>query len=179
MRYCLPCLSVLGERAQVLVCSGYHMMRMGHALRALAQHSTAVPWMGGRSLVAVQRAPLCTEASQPELESFLVAASRPIMGKAKARQSAGQKALDLTKQLNRLKDFDIPTLLRASSKQLKDVGVPVQERKRLLNFLNKYKQGYRHDGREGPKAWLGWQPPYRQANHPMNSDGSGRYQRED
>ena len=59
--------------------------------------------------------------------------------------------------------------------QLKDLGVPVQERKRLLNFLDKYKQGYRHDGREGPHAWKGWRAPYRQAGHPSNEPGQQPY----
>ena len=93
------------------------------------------------------------------LEGFLKAASRPIMGLAKAKQSAGQKALDLTKHTNRLADMDLNGLLRTNREQLKKLGVPVQERKRIMRFVDKYLQGYRHDGREGKHAWKGWKPP--------------------
>ena len=98
---------------------------------------------------------------------FLRVASRPIMGKAKARQSAGQKALDLTKQLKNLDDLDMGALLRADGAELKRRGVPVQERKRLLKFTDKYVQGYRHDGRGGKHAWKGFLPPYKQTTSPL------------
>jgi hypothetical protein len=97
-----------------------------------------------------------------DVEEFLRVASRPIMGKAKAKQSAGQRAIDLTKQASKLADLDFPALLRTNSRQLKELGLGVQERKRLLNFVDKYLQGWRHDGRGGKRAWVGWQPPYRQ-----------------
>ncbi len=96
-----------------------------------------------------------------DVPTFLAAASRPIMGKAKAKQSAGQKALDLSKHESKLADLDFAVLLRADGEQLKELGVPVQERKRILHFLDKYKQGWRHDGREGPDAWKGWTAPQR------------------
>lgn len=108
------------------------------------------------------RAFCSAEAGKAELLEFLKSASRPIMGKAKAKQSAGQKPLDMTKQASRLDDLDLPGLLRCDSEELKRRGVPCQERKRLLNFADKYRQGYRHDGRQGKRAWRGWLPPYRQ-----------------
>ena len=84
---------------------------------------------------------------------------RPKMGVAKAKQSAGQKALDLTKQANRMKDMDLKALLHTDGKKLKELGLPVQERKRLLNFIDKYLRGYKHDGRPGQHAWKGWRAP--------------------
>ena len=97
------------------------------------------------------------------------------MGIAKAKQSAGQKALDLTKQANRLGDLDMPALLRCDREKLKELGVPVQERKRLLRFLEKYRQGYRHDGRPGKMAWKGWVPPYRLPGAPGAQRGRAPY----
>lgn len=112
---------------------------------------------------------LCTsaeDASKAEVLEFLRAASRPIMGKAKAKQSAGQKALDLTKQANRLDGVDMAGLMRIKSAELESRGVPCQERKRILRFVDKYRQGFRHDGRGGKHAWKGWKAPYRQSDGP-------------
>ena len=55
------------------------------------------------------------EARKAELLEFLRCASRPIMGKAKARQSAGQKALDLTKQMKKLRASASMTPMQRSS----------------------------------------------------------------
>ena len=66
------------------------------------------------------------EARKAELQEFLRSASRPIMGKAKARQSAGQKELDLTKQMKNLDDLDLHGLLRLGGEELKNRGVPCQ-----------------------------------------------------
>ena len=54
---------------------------------------------------------------------------------SKARQSAGQKALDLTKQMKNLDDLDLKTLLRLDGAELRRRGVPCQDRKRLLRFI--------------------------------------------
>ena len=116
-----------------------------------------------------------TDEQKAEVVEFLHAASRPIMGKAKAKTSAGQKALDLTKQAGRLEDVDLTGLLRLTTEDLRERGVPCQERKRLLNYTDKYLQGFRHDGRPGKHAWKGWVAPYRQAGHPSNEPGHQPY----
>ena len=108
--------------------------------RALARTTTTA---AVAPVLAWSRA-LCSSANAEVLE-FLRAASRPIMGKAKAKQSAGQKAVDLTKQVNRLEGLSMDGLLRVDGAELRRRGVPCQERKRLLNFLDKYRQGFRHD----------------------------------
>jgi hypothetical protein len=128
-----------------------------------------------RALVARSRAlsrAFCSsvdEASKAAVLEFLRTASRPIMGKAKAKQSAGQKAIDLTKQANRLEDLDLQGLIRVDGAELRRRGLPCQERKRLLNFIDKYRQGFRHDGRQGKHAWRGWLQPYRQSGHAWSS----------
>ena len=114
------------------------------------------------------------EGRKAELLEFLRSASRPIMGKAKARQSAGQKPLDLTRQMKNLDDVDVGALLRMGGAELARRGVPVQERKRLLRFTDKYVQGYRHDGRQGKHAWRGFLPPYKQPGHPTNYAHTGK-----
>ena len=52
----------------------------------------------------------------------------------------------------------------------------MQERKRLLNFIDKYRQGWRHDGRDGADAWRpgdwafrGWRPPYKLEPAPVTA----------
>ena len=97
------------------------------------------------------------------------------MGKAKARQSAGQKALDLTKQMKNLEDLDLAAVVRLNSAELKKRGVPTQDRKRLLNYADKYAQGYRHDGRLGKHAWKGWLPPYKLDPERMAHTGNRLY----
>lgn len=116
-----------------------------------------------------------TDEQKAEVLEFLRAASRPIMGKAKAKTTAGQKALDLTKQAGRLEDVDITGLLRLTTEDLRERGVPCQERKRILNYTDKYLQGFRHDGRPGKHAWKGWVAPYRQPGHPSNEPGHQPY----
>lgn len=106
---------------------------------------------------------LCTDATKNLVEQFLKAASRPKFGKAKAKQSAGQKPVDLTKQASRLGELDFAALLRTKGAALKEMGIPVQERKRMLNFLDKYRQGFRHDGRTGKHSWKGWRAPKSEA----------------
>ena len=75
------------------------------------------------------RRAFCTEiseASKAELLAFLKAASRPKLGLGKAKQSSGQKALDLTRQANVFDDLDLPGLLRLKSSDLKKREVPCQ-----------------------------------------------------
>lgn len=60
--------------------------------------------------------------SSGELATFLSNASRPKMGKAKAKQSAGQKALDLMKQLPRLEGLTLPDFLGLRSADLRKRG---------------------------------------------------------
>ena len=82
------------------------------------------------------------------MQSFLERASRPKMGKARAKQSAGQRELDLTKQAKHFEDMDLPALLRLDGAALKQLGVPCQERKRLLKFTAKANQGHALVGRD-------------------------------
>lgn len=79
------------------------------------------------------------------------------MGIGKKKKSAGQKALDLTKQMSRLEDLGLQGVMQLTSVDLKKRGVPIAERKRLLRFCDKVKQGYKHHGREGD--WKAWRPP--------------------
>ena len=89
-----------------------------------------------------------SEESTALVEKFLERASRPIMGKARAKQSAGQRALDLTKQAKNFEGMDLPALLRLDGAALKKLGVPCQERKRLLKFTAKANQGQTLVGRD-------------------------------
>mmetsp|Transcript_9418 Transcript_9418/g.20623 ORF Transcript_9418/g.20623 Transcript_9418/m.20623 type:complete len:150 (-) Transcript_9418:134-583(-) len=97
--------------------------------------------------------------AKAELELFLQRASRPIMGLGKAKQSAGQTPLDLTKYLKKLEDLTLDDIMAIRSEELEERGVPARERKRLLNFANKLRLGWVHDGRTGKHAWKGWKPP--------------------
>lgn len=136
----------------------------------------------GAALLAPRARTLCDAAEdeekaaarKAELQEFLRAASRPVMGKAKARQSAGQRALDLTKQLKNLDDLDVRGLAKVDGAELKRRGVPVQERKRLLRFTDKYVQGFRHDGRTTKHSWKGWQAPYMQPEQPAYVSHTGQ-----
>ena len=95
--------------------------------------------------------PFCSGVSEEStalVEKFLERASRPIMGKARAKQSAGQRALDLTKQAKNFEGMDLPALLRLDGAALKKLGVPCQERKRLLKFTAKANQGQTLVGRD-------------------------------
>eukprot|EP00320_Phaeocystis_rex_P005980 CAMPEP_0119071602 /NCGR_PEP_ID=MMETSP1178-20130426/52160_1 /TAXON_ID=33656 /ORGANISM="unid sp, Strain CCMP2000" /LENGTH=90 /DNA_ID=CAMNT_0007053543 /DNA_START=210 /DNA_END=482 /DNA_ORIENTATION=+ len=84
------------------------------------------------------------------------------MGKARAKQSAGQRALDLTKQAKNFEDIDLPALLRLDGKALKELGLPCQERKRLLKFTAKANQGQVLVGRN----WKGGRWSERAASEP-------------
>ena len=55
---------------------------------------------------------LCDTAGPSQIEEFLRRASRPKMGKAKAKQSAGQRAIDLTKHLSKFEDMSYEQLLQ-------------------------------------------------------------------
>ena len=94
-------------------------MRRVAPLTALSLRSSALrpPLLGARSLCEA-----ADEARKAELLEFLRCASRPIMGKAKARQSAGQKALDLTKQAKNLDDLDLRALVRCDQPRLPERG---------------------------------------------------------
>ena len=150
------------------------------------------------------RAPLCvplrrlcdgppppSEEEKARVLKFLRVASRPIQGMGKAKQTAGQKALDLTKQASRLEDLDLNGVLRCDTKELKKRGVPVQDRKRLLKFTRKYVQGWRwhpaapswwetgNQSREellSSRVYRGWTPPYRMPDHPSSMPGHKPYQ---
>ena len=96
------------------------MLRLGRGAGILSLQRGA----GISNLDAVRRRCLCgvTDAQTSELEDFLKNASRPKMGKAKAKQSAGQRELDLTKQLSRLGGTPLTDLLRMDSAALKEQG---------------------------------------------------------
>ena len=129
------------------------------ARRATAPSALSRLWpVAAPPLLAARARPLCDEAAadearKAELLEFLRSASRPIMGQAKARQSAGQRPIDLTKQMKNLEDLSFHELLRIDGAELKKRGVPVQDRKRIRNFADKYVQGYRHDGRTSTHSW--------------------------
>ena len=57
---------------------------------------------------------LCDTAGPSQIEDFLRRASRPKMGKAKAKQSAGQRAIDLTKHLSKFEDMSYEQLLQVA-----------------------------------------------------------------
>mmetsp|Transcript_5482 Transcript_5482/g.10806 ORF Transcript_5482/g.10806 Transcript_5482/m.10806 type:complete len:143 (-) Transcript_5482:256-684(-) len=132
------------------------------ALRALS---------GARSSASLLQPPACacrtfcsgtSEESKALIHKFLERASRPKMGKARAKQSAGQRALDLTKQAKNFEDIDLPALLRLDGKALKELGLPCQERKRLLKFTAKANQGQVLVGRN----WKGGRWSERAASEP-------------
>ena len=116
------------------------------------------------------------DAAGAQVREFLRTASRGIQGVAKKKQKAGQRKLDLLKFENRLEGLDLKGILKLDGRQLKELGVPVQERKRLLKFTNKYLQGWRHDGRPGLRPEKGWIMPYRQPGHASNGKGMQPYQ---
>eukprot|EP00967_Tisochrysis_lutea_P136319 scaffold243085_cov36-Tisochrysis_lutea.AAC.2 len=44
--------------------------------------------------------------------------------------------------------------------KLNELGLPCQDRKRLLKFTQKAREGWQHDGKERhAQAWKGWKPP--------------------
>lgn len=119
------------------------------------------------------------EAVKAEVREFLRVSSRPIMGQAKKKRTAGQKAVDLLKHEGRFEDVNLHELLRMDSEELKRRGLQPIERKLILRYGDKFKQGYRHDGRAGKHAWKGWLPPYRQPGHPSDGFGKRSYQYDD
>ena len=94
------------------------------AMRGLLRSPVALEASATLSRFRSQRW-LCgvTDEQKAEVESFLKNAQRPKMGKAKAKQSAGQKAIDLMKQASRVNEGTLDDLLRMDSKQLKEKGV--------------------------------------------------------
>ena len=107
------------------------------------------------------RRALCSEVSEESKAAvldFLKAASREKMGLAKAKQSAGQKALDLTRLAKQFDDLDLPGLLRLKTADLKQRGVGVQERKRMLRYMAKANQGFVVKGKP---YWRNWVDPMR------------------
>uniref|UniRef100_A0A7S3ERV8 Protein FYV4, mitochondrial n=1 Tax=Haptolina ericina TaxID=156174 RepID=A0A7S3ERV8_9EUKA len=128
-------------------------------------------WSTGRFSTLPSAAParrwLCapSEAAVEELKAFLKNASRPIMGQGKKKRCAGQRPLDLTKQLARLEGLDLPELVRMDTVALKKRGLPCAERKRILKFADKVKQGYTHDGKLGD--WKSWRQPTLEMCPPM------------
>ena len=161
-RASVPCLPPL--RAAAAAAPAPRMLSL------LPQRTAAMPVPFARSLCSGP-----SEASKATVTEFLRVASRPIQGKAKAKTSAGQKALDLTKSASKLEDLDLGGVLRCDGKELKRRGLGVQERKRLLKYTHKYLQGWRHDGRPGKRAWKGWAAPYRLPDHPSSQPGKQPY----
>ena len=95
--------------------------------------------------------PFCSGVSEEGkalVQSFLQRASRPKMGKARAKTSAGQRELDLTKQAKNFEGMDLTALLRLNGAKLKELGLPCQERKRLLKYTAKANQGQTLVGRD-------------------------------
>mmetsp|Transcript_2428 Transcript_2428/g.5481 ORF Transcript_2428/g.5481 Transcript_2428/m.5481 type:complete len:140 (-) Transcript_2428:303-722(-) len=129
-----------------------------------------------RSCAAMPGRALCTDAdaaAAAALELFLKNISRPKMGQAKAKQSAGQRAVDLTKQLNKLKGLTVEELTLMSSAELKRRGLPTQERKRIISFGHKLRTGWEHDGLVREKhAWKGWRAPQHDLRPPSESRGT-------
>ena len=83
------------------------------------------------ALPAVRARMLCADAEpdgKAALEAFLKNISRPKMGQARAKQSAGQRAMDLSKQLSKLDGLTLDELLRIDGATLKEKGVPTQAR---------------------------------------------------
>ena len=156
------------------------MLRLVRGASLLRASAAAAPPRTPPLLLRATSRALCDAAPDPdelrkkELLDFLRTASRPIMGKAKAPQSAGQRAIDLTKQLKNLDDLDLRALLRLDTEALKKRGLPCQERKRLLSYTDKYVQGWRPDTRAmGKNAWRSWRPPYHQRGHPLYQSHTG------
>ena len=103
---------------------------------------------------------LCTEAppdaSTAARDAFLAAIARPKQGGARAKQSAAKRPIDFTKSTvaPKIAEFDLDALLRSTRLTLRKLDLPVQERKRLLKFANKYKQGWIPG-----KTWRKWRAP--------------------
>ena len=113
----------------------------------------------GRSLAGARRF-LCADAppdaSSAARDAFLAAIARPKQGGARAKQSAAKRPIDFTKSTiaSKLENLSLSLLLSSTRLTLKKLDLPVQERKRLLKFANKYKQGW-----VPGKTWRKWRPP--------------------
>ena len=113
----------------------------------------------GRSLAGARRF-LCADAppdaSSAARDAFLAAIARPKQGGARAKQSAAKRPIDFTKSTvaPKIAEFDLDALLRSTRLTLRKLDLPVQERKRLLKFANKYKQGWIPG-----KTWRKWRAP--------------------
>ena len=118
-----------------------------------------VGFPGLSSLVTRPPRWLCTpsETALKEVQDFLVNASRPILGKGKSKTCAGQRPIDLTKHTSRLEGLDMAALLEARHDKLKELGLPAADRKRLMRYTYKVRQGYTHQGKPGD--WKAWKAP--------------------
>ena len=65
------------------------------------------------------------EEMKARVLDFLRVSSRPIQGKAKAKQSAGQRAIDLTKHASKLEDLDLNGLLQADGREVRTIQMPL------------------------------------------------------
>ena len=79
------------------------------------------------------------------------------MGLAKAKTSAGQKAMDLTKHLKKLQEIPFDDLMKANTRVLKKMGLSPQERKRILAHTDKVRLGWTPP--PGGKGWRHWARP--------------------
>ena len=107
---------------------------------------------------------LCDAADgeKARLEAFLRSASRPKMGEARAKQSAGQKALDLARHLGAMEGITLDQLAAMGTIELKKLGLEPQERKRLLRHTYKLRTGWTpppEGTEERPHAWRLWTRP--------------------
>ena len=103
----------------------------------------------------------CADADLAARDAFLASIARPLQGIARAKQSAAKRSIDFLKPAvaSRLEGFDtLDKLLRATPLQLKKLDLPVKERRRLLSFANKYKQGW-IPGPATPQGWRKLRPP--------------------
>ena len=105
---------------------------------------------------------LCSEVDKGAVVQLLKRMNRPKMGQAKAKTSAGKKALDLDKGASKLPgDWTVERLLKTNTKELREHGFGCQERKRMLKFLEKVRQGWIHKEAAGgleKHLWRGWRP---------------------
>ena len=60
---------------------------------------------------------MCSEASNEAILNFLKLASRPKMGLAKAKQSAGQRAIDLSKHASKFQGMTLEELLQVRERE--------------------------------------------------------------
>lgn len=58
------------------------------------------------------------------------------MGQGKKKRCAGQRPLDLTKQLARLEGLDLPELVRMDTVALKKRGLPVRAETQTITLIS-------------------------------------------